>query len=183
MVDFMKQFRQGEEIGRNKGDKTPGRSRWPEPDTIRRKVGAHLERHEPTMQVEGFPRARFGMPIIFHFRDSDSGGKYEQDRDPIDTCLRPESSSRMASPVLLSPVKLKNGKVVPVIIFLKTGPLDSLLLEGSDTRGTYSISNSVSADQIVNPKFASYDKSPMGKPEKGSSKEKRSSKGDVLEAL
>ena len=183
MVDFMKQFRQGEEIGRNKGDKTPGRSRWPEPDTIRRKVGAHLERHEPTMQVEGFPRARFGMPIIFHFRDSDSGGKYEQDRDPIDTCLRPESSSRMASPVLLSPVKLKNGKVVPVIIFLKTGPLDSLLLEGSDTRGTYSISNSVSADQIVNPKFASYDKSPMGKPEKGSSKEKRSSKGDALEAF
>ena len=161
----------------------PGRSRWPEPDTIRRRVEAHLERHVPTMQVEGFPRARFGMPIIFHFKDSDFGGKSKPDMDPIDTCLRPESSSRMASPVLLSPVKLKNGKVVPVIIFLKTGPLDSLLLEGSDTRGTYSISNSVSADQIVNPKFASYDKSPMGKPEKCSSKEKRSSKGDALEAF
>ena len=183
MVDLMKQFRQGEEIGRNKGDKMPGRSRWPEPDTIRRRVEAHLERHVPTMQVEGFPRARFGMPIIFHFKDSDFGGKSKPDMDPIDTCLRPESSSRMASPVLLSPVKLKNGKVVPVIIFLKTGPLDSLLLEGSDTRGTYSISNSVSADQIVNPKFASYDKSPMGKPEKCSSKEKRSSKGDALEAF
>ena len=183
MVDLMKQFRQGEEIGRNKGDKMPGRSRWPEPDTIRRRVEARLERHVPTMQVEGFPRARFGMPIIFHFKDSDFGGKSKPDMDPIDTCLRPESSSRMASPVLLSPVKLKNGKVVPVIIFLKTGPLDSLLLEGSDTRGTYSISNSVSADQIVNPKFASYDKSPMGKPEKCSSKEKRSSKGDALEAF
>ena len=183
MVDLMKQFRQGEEIGRNKGDKMPGRSRWPEPDTIRRRVEAHLERHVPTMQVEGFPRARFGMPIIFHFKDSDFGGKSKPDMDPIDTCLRPESSSRMASPVLLSPVKLKNGKVVPVIIFLTTGPLASLLLEGSDTRGTYSISNSVSADQIVNPKFASYDKSPMGKPEKCSSKEKRSSKGDALEAF
>lgn len=133
MVGLIKQFRQGAGIGRNEGQskkskektKTPGRSRWPEPDTIRRKVEAHSERHKPTMQVEGFPRARFGMPIIFHFRDSDSGGNYEQDRDPIDTCLRPESSSRVASPVLLSPVKLKNGKVVPVIIFLKTGPLGS----------------------------------------------------------
>lgn len=170
MVDLMKQFRQGEEIGRNKGDKTPGRSRWPEPDTIRRKVGAHLERHKPTMQVEGFPRARFGMPIIFHFKDSDFGGKSKPDMDPIDTCLRPESSSRMASPVLLSPVKLKNGKVVPVIIFLKTGPLGSLLLERSDTKATYSISDA----QIVNPKFATYSSSPM----KG-----RSESGDALEAF
>lgn len=175
MVDLMKQFRQGEEIGRNKGDKMPGRSRWPEPDTIRRKVGAHLERHVPTMQVEGFPRARFGMPIIFHFKDSDFGGKSKPDMDPIDTCLRPESSSRMASPVLLSPVKLKNGKVVPVIIFLKTGPLSSLLLERSDKKGTYPIS----VEQIVNPKFASYDKSPMGK---YSSKE-NPPKGDALEAF
>lgn len=178
MVDLMKQFRQGEEIGRNKGGKTPGRSRWPEPDTIRRKVEAHLELHVPTMQVEGFPRARFGMPIIFHFKDSDFGGKSKPDMDPIDTCLRPESSSRMASPVLLSPVKLKNGKVVPVIVFLKAGPLSSLLLERSDKKGMYPIS----VEQIVNPKFASYDKSPMGKPEKGSSKE-RSSKGDALEAF
>ena len=179
MVDFMKQFRQGEEIGRNKGDKTPGRSRWPEPDTIRRRVEAHLGRHAPAMQVEGFPRARFGMPIIFHFKDSDFGGKSKPDMDPIDTCLRPESSSRMASPVLLSPVKLKNGKVIPVIIFLKTRPLGSLLLERSDKEGAYPIS----VEQIINPKFASYDKSPMGKPEKGSSKEKRSSKGDALEAF
>ena len=81
----------------------------------------------------------------------------------------------MASPVLLSPVKLKNGKVVPVIIFLKTGPLSSLLLERSDKKGTYPIS----VEQIVNPKFASYDKSPMGK---YSSKE-NSPKGDALEAF
>ena len=99
--------------------------------------------------------------------------------DPIDTCLRPESSSRMASPVLLSPVKLKNGKVIPVIIFLKTGPLGKLLLERSDKEGAYPIS----VEQIVNPKFASYDKSPMGKPERDSSKDKRSSKGDALEAF
>lgn len=129
-----------------------------------------MERHKPTMQVEGFPRARFGMPIIFHFKDSDFGGKSKPDMDPIDTCLRPESSSRMASPVLLSPVKLKNGKVVPVIIFLKTGPLGSLLLERSDTKATYSISDA----QIVNPKFATYSSSPM----KG-----RSESGDALEAF
>lgn len=183
MVDLMKQFRQEAGIGRNEGQskektKMPGRSRWPEPDTIRRRVEAHLGRHAPAMQVEGFPRARFGMPIIFHFKDSDFGGKSKPDMDPIDTCLRPESSSRMASPVLLSPVKLKNGKVIPVIIFLKTRPLGSLLLERSDKECAYPIS----VEQIVNPKFASYDKSPMGKPEKGSSKE-RSSKGDALEAF
>ena len=175
MVGLIKQFRQGEGIGRNEGQskektKTPGRSRWPEPDTIRRKVEAHLERHAPTMQVEGFPRASFGMPIIFHFKDSDFEGKYNREKDPIDTCLRPESSSRMASPVLLSPVKLKNGKVVPVIVFLKVGPLSSLLLERSDKKGTYPIS----VEQIVNPRFATYSSSPM----KG-----RSQAGDALEAF
>ncbi|RRD64214.1 type III-B CRISPR module RAMP protein Cmr1 [Fretibacterium sp. OH1220_COT-178] len=175
MVGLIKQFRQGAGIGRNEGQskektKTPGRSRWPEPDTIRGKVEAHLERHAPTMQVEGFPRARFGMPIIFHFKDSDFGGKSKPGMDPIDTCLQPESSSRMASPVLLSPVKLKNGKVVPMIIFLKTGPLCSLLLERSDTKDTYPISS----DQIINPKFSTYNNSPM----KG-----RSNNGDALEAF
>lgn len=175
MVDLMKQFRQEAGIGRNEGQskektKMPGRSRWPEPDTIRRRVEAHLRRHAPAMQVEGFPRARFGMPIIFHFKDSDFEGKSKPDVDPIDTCLRPESSSRMASPVLLSPVKLKNGKVVPVIVFLKAGPLSSLLLERSDTKATYSISD----DQIVNPKLAAYSSSPM----KG-----RSESGDALEAF
>ena len=179
MVDLMKQFRQGEETGRNKGDKTPGRSRWPEPDTIRRMLESHAPSHAPdASKPDGFPRALFGLPIIFHFKDSDPEGKYNREEDPIDTCLRPESSSRMASPVLLSPVKLKNGEVVPVIVFLKTGPLGSLLLERSDKKGAYPIS----VEQIVNPKFASYDKSPVGKPERGSSKE-RSSKGDALEAF
>ena len=73
----------------------PGRSRWPEADSIRQITGRADHRHikSITSPLPSFPRAALGMPIIFHFKDRD---------DPKDTTIIPniEGSSRMSSPVI-----------------------------------------------------------------------------------
>ena len=95
-VGALQRFRQGKGVGRNPGQgNRPGRSRWPEPDTIRRTAGRHAPMHEPEHPAKGFyPRAAFGLPIVFHFKD---GG------DPRDQVLNPDGHDRMASPLILRP--------------------------------------------------------------------------------
>ena len=92
-VGALQRFRQGKDIGRNPGQgNRPGRSRWPEPDTIRHVIGTHATAHEPEHRAaEGFyPRAAFGMPIEFR-------------GDPQDQVLNPDGHDRMASPLILRP--------------------------------------------------------------------------------
>ena len=100
-VDALMRFRQEPNLGRNPGrGNHPGRSRWPEPDAIRRVTGRHARGHEPEHPVDGFyPRAAFGLPIVFHFKDHG---------DPPDHTLVPVESGhgkqdRMASPLILRP--------------------------------------------------------------------------------
>ena len=95
-VEALRDFRQGEEIGRNPGaGRYPGRSRWPEPDTIRRLTKKQAVGHAPEHPVDGFyPRAAFGLPVVFHFKDR---------HDPRDSVLEPEGCDRMASPLILRP--------------------------------------------------------------------------------
>ena len=93
-------FRQGPGVGRNRGqDRTPGRSRWPEAEAIRQITGRRLPKHAKLSDpVHKFPRAAFGMPIIFHFKDHRVG-------DPKDTHLQPEGKERRASPLILRPIR------------------------------------------------------------------------------
>ena len=74
-VEALKNFRQGEKVARNRGNgKRPGRSRWPEPDTIRRLTGACAPGHKPEHAVDGFfPRAAFGLPLVFQFKNKNQG--------------------------------------------------------------------------------------------------------------
>ncbi len=100
-VDVLKDFRQGPDLGRNTGSRRnrPGRSRWPEPNTIRRLARRSAKGHEPEPQhpADGlYPRAAFGLPIVFHFKDSKQG-------DPWDHVLQPRDRDRMASPLILRP--------------------------------------------------------------------------------
>ena len=83
-IDRLKQFRQGH----------LGRSHWPEPDAIRRFAGSWA--HSPTHPVDAYPRAAFGLPIVFHFKD---------EGDPEDHILEPDigDRDRMASPLILRP--------------------------------------------------------------------------------
>lgn len=91
----LRRFRQQ---GRGRPDRQPsGRSFWPEADQIRRFSGKNAHhRHDPVHAAKNvFPRAAFGLPITFQFKDRD---------DPDDHELLPDGSAdRMASPLILRP--------------------------------------------------------------------------------
>lgn len=102
-VKAMRLFRQGEGVGRNKGKEhnRPGQSRWPEPDAIRTYAQTHAAQHPPRhLAGQRFPRAAFGLPIIFHFKDKN---------EPKDSTLAPIGQERMASPLILRPYKQSDG--------------------------------------------------------------------------
>ncbi len=98
----LKHFRQGPDMGRNRAaqdSRSPaGRSRWPEADEIRRLAKRHAPAHKPEHPVQKFPRAAFGMPILFHFQGQGEG-------EPKAHTLNPKGYERMASPLILRPVK------------------------------------------------------------------------------
>ena len=98
-IEKLRMFRQGVEVGRNPGvqPNRPGRSRWPEADSIREITGHHSAGHTPTHPARlAFPRAVFGLPIITH---------YNNNHEPPDTTLSPlllgEKQDRLASPLIL----------------------------------------------------------------------------------
>lgn len=100
-VERLRDFRQKTQVGRDLGDDGyPGRSRWPEPDAIRRLP--HVPQptcHPPVHPVDGFyPRAAFGLPIVFQFKRADV-----QRGDPPGHILKPKGHDRMASPLVLRP--------------------------------------------------------------------------------
>jgi len=78
-----RQFLQGEGMGRNpgQGHNRPGRSRWPEPETIRRLTGKRNKRYMRMEEIpeDAFPRAELGLPIVFHFKDEGDPGDVQLD--------------------------------------------------------------------------------------------------------
>lgn len=118
LLDVLRRLRQVD-IGRRKQaddvpGRHPGRSYWPEPDTIRKLTGASAPEHKSAVtQVEAFPRAAFGLPIIFHFKDR---------RDPPQTTLVPivgkEQKGRWASPLFLRPHRAESGGVEAMALVL-----------------------------------------------------------------
>lgn len=95
--------------------KQPGRSQWPEPDEIRRLTDRRWDRHaRPLSTVRKFPRAAFGLPIVFHFKDEKIG-------DPYDTILQGRDYERLASPLILRPLACADGAVGLAVILEGTG--------------------------------------------------------------
>ena len=132
-VQKLKTFRQGENVGRNpraQDSKSPaGRSRWPEADAVRRISGQNSDLHQPK-HIAGnlFPRAAFGLPIIFHFR-----GKGE----PPKHTLKTVASDRMASPLILKPYLSAEGKWHAAALLLPHRHLDQLSLKLNCQSVTY----------------------------------------------
>ena len=112
----LRRFRQGRDFARNPGTERPGRSRWPEPNEIRRITRrAHPDHRPPDVGVHKMPRAVFGMPIIFHFKDRD---------DPGDASLQPAGHERLASPLILRPIRDPDGKRFTALALVLQGTLD-----------------------------------------------------------
>ncbi|WP_050768856.1 type III-B CRISPR module RAMP protein Cmr1 [Pyramidobacter piscolens] len=164
-VGCLRDFRQGKDVGRNGAR---GRSRWPEADTIRKLTGQCDPRHEavyPPDHPYGFPRAVFGMPIGFRFKTSG---------EPESCQLLPFGAQRMSSPVILRPLRLKDGRVLSMAVFLPEPDLScSLRLSGNKLGGRLNKLDKECSD-YQGAKFANYKGSPM---------ENRSSTGNALEAF
>lgn len=154
-ISLMQYFRQGSDFGRNignKGDNHPGRSRFPEPDTIRRLTNRHDPRHQPNNNMpNGFPRAEFGLPIIFQFKDKRT--------DPEETTLIPDidSAERLASPLILKPIACSEAEAFPAIIVLNGKRVQSCRLM---LKNKQDIQNSLRIP-IQSPSFKNIDPSPM----------------------
>ena len=117
-LEAYRDFRQGSRgdphpkvLSNGRTAKVPGRSFWPEPDSLRGITGcalrpdgkagvpaAHpaIDTHDhstpivPASTLPGFPRALLGLPIIFHFVDGSSAGSApRRSRDPAAGMLVP----------------------------------------------------------------------------------------------
>ncbi len=160
----------------------PGRSHWPEADSIRTISGSALrgaphigstgvpadedtQDHSvpvvPEALLPAFPRAILGLPINFHFADSPGKDRPGQpNRDPQDTQLLPVlpkmEADRMSSPVITRPLWLAGGWC-PAVMILKQTIADGLRLRivGKRARadGT-DLSHDLSLERVINPSLA-----------------------------
>lgn len=169
-IKLLREFRQGVGLGRNPGQQPnrPGRSRWPEPETIRRVTRKRSPQHQRLSQIpdDAFPRAEFGLPVVFHFKDQGESPETVLYPGPNE---RGEQRDRMASPLMLRPVALQERQFLPVILQLQGPMLDRVdLREGSRSLDlpppTY----------IRHAKLAQYPNSPL---------QGRSARGSAVEAF
>jgi CRISPR-associated protein Cmr1 len=136
LLGALRWLRQGEG-GRKPQSQTttgsPGRSYWPEPDASRSVMRTSAPSHSKRVTtVDAFPRAAFGMPVVFQFKDK---GK----SDPSDTHLKPvvdgKMKGRLASPLLLRPHARTDGRIEALALVLRHPPYESLALDRAGPRG------------------------------------------------
>ena len=82
VIRLLQTFRQGKDIGRDPGNSSsrPGRSRWPEPESIRRITGDRARKYQRMEHIPdnaAFPRAEFGLPIVFNLPAQGDPGTLE----------------------------------------------------------------------------------------------------------
>ena len=113
-VHTLYEFRQGAYVGRKK---KYGKSLWPEADAIRKTTNKSSVKHTPKKNTPIlFPRAMFGMPIIFPFKSKSDNGT------PPETELLPMKGSelydRLASPLILKPITTGDGNFQPAALLM-----------------------------------------------------------------
>jgi len=145
MIGRLKKFRQT----RNPGSQPnrPGRSQWPEPDAIRRLTGHRASLHASVLSnLDRFPRAAFGLPIIFHFKDKDRG-------DPPDTTLKGTESERLASPLILRPIACAGNQAVGLALILEAPrtPPGGLILKDAPSDPSVSASLTPAEARTITP--------------------------------
>lgn len=114
LIDSLKSFRQMRYPSTKPNAKNPGRSLWSEPSAIRQRTGQSLPVHKrpiPDPLINKFPRAAFGLPIIFKFKDNRQRTPNDQYSDPRKTILQLKTSERFASPLILKPIGCQGGNI------------------------------------------------------------------------
>ena len=143
LLRAMRELRQGQ-IGRKyvDGSNTPARSYWPEADAIRGITGESLPKHQQRLsQSNKFPRAAFGLPIIFQFKDKVSSKT--PSGDPRDTTLTPKDKNRLASRLILRPNRAPSGEVRAAALVLEHPPVGQIVLSGKALRSPASVETGI----------------------------------------
>ncbi|MEI2693360.1 MAG: type III-B CRISPR module RAMP protein Cmr1 [Anaerolineae bacterium] len=114
LIDDLKTFRQARRPGAQGANQRPGRSYWPEAEEIRNLTRQRSPNHQLLGDgVHKFPRAKFGLPIIFHFKDMNRRNPDDPRSDPADTTLQGRGTiDRLASPLILRPLATTNDQAV-----------------------------------------------------------------------
>lgn len=111
IIDSYKRFRQF------RRPRAFSRSNWPEPDAIRRLFPppGHPRHRFPKTTLDSFPRANFGLPIVFSFKEQDV-----VIGDPTVTTLEgvSEKQKRFASPLIFRVTRLARHRFVIVALIL-----------------------------------------------------------------
>ncbi len=177
VIKLLKKMRQGIGLGRDPGRNRnrPGRSRWPEAESVREITGyrSPARRRQQYIPNNAFPRAEFGLPIVFHFKDQGDPPGNPQDDDyvlyPKGTNPNGNDLERMASPLILKPLALTQTSALPLIVWLQTPELCGVELRQGNTR-----QQMPPGLMIRDPNLATYQNSPM---------QNLSNNGSALEAL
>lgn len=118
IVDWVGAGRRTKQITRDNNATTfPSGSHWPEADAIRKTTGKSAAQHKPPTDAHVlFPRALFGLPIIFSFLSpSDRGIPPTTDLLPY---IENTNCDRLASPLILKPVATELGKFRPTALLM-----------------------------------------------------------------
>jgi len=107
-LDKLRIFRQGPGKGRDSGKskKVPGKTRWPEASIIR-----SLRSNSVSEDNRPFPRAIFGMPIIFQ--------NLTKGRFGGDPHVLPEDKDRRASPLIIRPFRKQDERFAALALVLR----------------------------------------------------------------
>lgn len=170
-IDEYRHVRQGATFGRNPGQNRnrPGRSRWPEPETIRTATRQRFPQHarDPQMPDQAVPRAALGLPIVTHFAPGQGGTGPAN--DPRDTNLVPVVGGvvmdRWASPLVLKPLAVSPTTAYPLVLALN-GPRvqHAALVAGDRDRPLATFGPAA----IRHPSLATYPNTPLdGAPQTG----------------
>jgi CRISPR-associated protein Cmr1 len=122
LIDALKNFRQSRFSSTKQNARHPGRSEWPEPSGIRKWTGQTLIGHNKTIpdpHINKFPRAAFGLPIIFQFKDRNKHQPADKKSDPRKTVLQLADTERFASPLILKPLACQNDTFVGLALLLE----------------------------------------------------------------
>lgn len=134
LLSALKAFRQN-----RAGNRGFGRSKWPEPDALRDitgQDGSQFNHHVPMhgRLIKKFPRAAFGLPIVFEFHPRQSHPSNPR-YDPRRTTLVGVNATRLASPLIIRPLQCRD-RAVGLAVVLEGPRLSDLgglaLKEGSE---------------------------------------------------
>lgn len=124
LVSALRDMRQRPGYARDPGQgNRPGETRWPEAELMKHRLADNAPGTEHRQRVPPkdrprlcAPRAAFGLPIVMHFKDR-GDGQANGEIIPVEP-WRGVKTDRWASPVLMRPQQLPDGKLVSGVLIL-----------------------------------------------------------------